>query len=242
MKGDKSDQKRGEKLFDKITFSIKFQKEILKLRKKFGIPETGYFSMPEVYGWYGPMHEPFYKIQKKFLSDISVFLCKQALPNNDWWNKKMFEYLLSDGRFSFLPRTLPSAPFIEVLGRNFLKAGFDQGFYTDLRIYEGVSQRDITGYMKNHWNFVRPTIRTGTLTKIRKEKNPATNKRMVELWTKSKEDLGYKEGMITTKEILLSRTLTKENEKDANKAENIGPKLTPENIRRTIYRKKKSHR
>lgn len=96
----------------------------------------------------------------------------------------MIEYVLFNGNDPFLPRTYPTESFVDVIDKGITK----RGSYADIRIYEGASQRDIINFVKQHWTFVKPSYREGTAKTIQPERDPKTNKKILELWDKIKGD------------------------------------------------------
>ncbi len=200
MKGDKN---RGEILFDKMAYNVEFQKAIRELRGKFNIPADGFSDIKGVFSWYSGQLGLKQDLDN-FTKHVSAVLNKQALPNNEWWKQKILEHILANGKFSFLPRRIcPVNPFVEVSKRITNKSGA----YTDLRIYEGISQREIIEYIKRNWTKLKPSYRVGTAKIVQPERDPERGRRIVEIWSKPRKELGPDN---VTKEILIKRQIEKE--------------------------------
>jgi len=238
MKGDKkvakkskkslSNKNRGEKLFEKLVYSNFFVENLKALRDKSGIEENGYDSMKKIYNWYSLKYNASEAIRNDFNAFVFLFLEKQKLPNNEWWQQKIVEHILSSGKFMFLPRTHPTAPFVALVGGN--KAG--QEPYTDLRIYERAVQKDIIDFIKDPrtWRFVNPGKRKGLGKIIQPERDPQTTKEIMKLWEKSKKELADELKMYDIpKESLLS--IKMHNEKKGE--------IAGDNIKMRVWRKKK---
>jgi|GEM_PF-3552005 len=203
MKGDKIHKNRGENLFDKIVYNVDFQDSIKNIRKQLKIPTKGFSNTKNVYAWYSK-NQPFDEIKQEILKSLSSLLTKQKLPNNEWWQQKLLEYVFNNCKFSFLPRTYPINSFIEVINKN---TDFAKGTFVDLRIYEGISQRDVIDFIKQHWLYVKPAYRHGTAKIIQPERDQKINKRILEMFSDPREKLGSKD---IPKEILIQRKLKKE--------------------------------
>ncbi len=211
MKGDKN---RGDKLFDKLIYSVEFQKEVKNIRDQLGIPDAGFLNIKGVYSWYS-------KGENDLIELVSSLLKKQALPKSEWWQQKMIEYIIANGRFSFLPRTYPTGPFAETANRHISSV--------DLRIYEGTSQREVVDFIKKNWNKIKPAYRAGTAKIVQPERDPEIGRRIVEIWSKQRKELGPKD---TAKEILIKRQIEKE----------FGKSPDFEAIKMRAYRKRHSKR
>jgi len=168
----KINKNRGDKLFKKIIYSNKVQKEIRKIRHNFNIPNQGFALGKDIYDWY---QKYYFDLKDEFLNEIHLFLCSNILPDNDWWFKKIIEYVLSGGKIIFLPRTYPVDPFVEVTDR---VNGRNDCSYINLRIYEGASQRDIIEFIKSNWKFVKPPHRVGTSKIIQPDRDNINEKIM----------------------------------------------------------------
>jgi len=222
MKGDhrQADDERGRKLLDSLYYGTKFQDGLRKIRHDFNIPENGFSNGKQIRCHYG-------KLLVGFLQAISDFLLEQRLPDNEWWRREIIECVFSEKRIQFLPRTaLPVSPFIGIIKRSNPRLSLKGGSYVDVRFYEGVSQRDIINFVKHYGALTKPAALLGTKQRIRKIFNEGRYKKILNNWSKSKEELGAMPGEKVTKEILISRK--------------VG--TSPENVSRINYRKRKSKR
>lgn len=192
---------RAETLLNKLARSRKFQEYLKSFRLEFKIPESGYLEDKEVRQWYADWcYDKSFQpsnTYKRFLRKIRKFLMVMELPNNQWWQQKMIEHVLENRRFSFLPYQPWHAPFVEVINRNHGRKAYFEGFICDIRVYEGVSQRDIEFYIKRFGDLVRPSRRSGSAKKIQPERDPDINKALTEAWAKQKNRQGRpKENMV----------------------------------------------
>lgn len=208
----KGDKNRGEKLLQKLIPGTKFQDGIQFIRKENNIPPKGFSDKPSVGKWYTERQSIFEEetaALADFKAEIRDFLIDQALPINAWWECKITEYVLADGNLELIPLLPGIAPFVEMNKPNPTK----RGSYTDLRIYEGATQRDVREFLSLHWHRVKPSYRVGTHKNIRKEKNPKANDHAVAIYdlpkSKRRKMASTNELMATTKEIEVSRILKK---------------------------------
>jgi len=217
MKGDKN---RGEKLFAKIVSGDKFQQGVFDIRSnlKINIPENGYEETPKRYSE---------RVSKKLDKLISLFLKEQNLSENTWWNKKIFEYILFNGKIEIHPPLSPTQqPFIEVIHKKNIRNAF-----TDLRLFPGITQKEIISFIKDkdNWKFIKPIYRLGTTEKIRSVENPRLKALIDGQWDKSRKELGMVHD--ESKEILICRILKEEY-----------PSLSSENVKAIHYRSKRKQR
>jgi len=193
MKGEKGDKKRGDKLLDKLAYSIEFRKEVDRIRNELGVPSSGFSNMRKIYDWYSK-HQ-----SENIIKRTSQFLKQQALPQNEWWQQKVIEFIFTNGRFSFLPRTYPVGSFIEISNRELTSV--------DLRIFQGASQREIIEFIKKNWNIIKPPYRIGTGKIIQPERDQKVGQRIAEIFEKPRKEIGSKR---IAKEILIKHRIEKE--------------------------------
>lgn len=210
MKGDKN---RGEKLFSKIVLGDKFQKGIQEIRTKSKIPEKGFSNIEEISKWYSKCKSSVEEMEKFTVR----FLDKQDLPNNFWWWHKVIEYLLSNGDIKIYPDKLAGQePFVEVSYENRARKKA-----VNFQLYSGATAQEIIKLFKEN------TI-IGENKKIRAREKSKVARRIMELWPKTKKELGGKYN--EPKEILISRILKKEG----------AGHYEAENIKQIYYRTRKS--
>ncbi len=158
-------EKSGEKTFNKIFLGDKFQKAVAEIRKsELNMRENCFTDDKDLEKWYLQNKS---SIDKKMSEFLPSFLENQLLPNNDWWRKKIMDYILFNGaKLLFSPLSPTQLPFIEMIDKkSFRKA------HTDLCIYPGITQNDITEFVVKNWQFIEPKYTTGPAEKIgRKEK------------------------------------------------------------------------
>jgi len=210
MKGDKN---RGEKLFSKIVLGDKFQTGIQEIRTNCKIPEMGFSEIKDISRWYSK-HKSF--VEKMEKSTVQ-FLSKQDLPNNFWWWHKVIEHLLSNGKIKIYPDKLAGQePFIEVSYKNRARQKA-----VNFELYFGATMQEVSKLFKEN-------MILGENKKIRAREKSGVASRIIELWPKTKKELGgnYDE----SKEILISRILKKEG----------AGHYEAENIKQIYYRTRKS--
>lgn len=212
----RGEKNRGEKLFEKLMYSDKFQEGISFIRKKLSIPIKG--GRKDVFDWYSKSYKP-----NELIILIENFLQKQKLPNNDWWKQKIIEYLFFNGKYSFLPRTYPTTPFIEIVSRN--------KNYVDLRIYDGAAVSDVKNFIEKNWDITKPPHDINTSKSIQPQRNHKIDKELIKLWNTPKENLGTD---TKSKEILVGRSLKGKFKK--------GGKFDFEAVKMRAYRKKHAKR
>lgn len=219
---------RGENLFNKMISGIKFQDEIKEIRKAFEIPDGGFLDNDGISSWYfkgWQTGENQIRINK-FNERLTALLGKWVFPDNNWWHRKITEYIVCQERIPYLQRSFPSSPFVEIAERKQGADMFKSGSFTDLRIYEGASQRDIFDFIKKHWKTVIPCRRFGVSKKIQPERYPKETKKIMELWKNG----GGKDGK--SKEMIIVQKIK----------EITGNKLQPEAVKMRAHRKRNPKR
>ncbi|QQR77128.1 MAG: hypothetical protein IPJ67_03150 [Candidatus Moraniibacteriota bacterium] len=207
----KGDESRGDVLLQKLILGTGFQEGIRRIRQMFDVPKNGFIDMSSIGNWYSKRSDITKEetvAQKVFNAEVKRFLVDQALPVGVWWEHKIIEYVLSDGRIEFLWLPPAKEPFVEVINR---PLPTNEGSYTDLRIYEGVTQRDLRAFMSRYWRMISPSYRKGTHKQIRRERNTSINNEAVAIYDLSKEErrlaAGTNDYMEITKELEVERIL-----------------------------------
>lgn len=200
MKGDQGDISRGEKLFQRVSQGDKFKKEIGKITKEFE-KEIGEFS-------YSPF-KPLLDTQEqsdKFRKEVDGILRRSGFPINTWWRRRLITFTLTGDKKDFLPPLQDfETPFIELVNHHVER----DGSYNDLRFYEGIAQSDVKEFVARNWKYMEPSYRKGTTQKIRgqSKKDIEILDEANRLMKLSRQELGIKKGMTTTKEIVVTGKL-----------------------------------
>lgn len=206
MKGDQGGISRGEKLFQRVSQGDKFKKEITKITEEFE-KEIGKFS-------YSPF-KPLLGTQErsdKFRKEADGILKRSGLPINAWWRRRLITFILTDDKKGFLPPLQDfETPFIELVNHHVER----DGSYNDIRFYEGVAQSDVKEFMARNWKYMEPSYREGTAQKIRgqSKKDIEILDEANRLMKLSRQELGIKKGMVTTKELAVTGKLYEKFEK-----------------------------
>ena len=210
------------KLFIKIVSGDKFQKGIERIRAKSKIDGGGFSNEKRLFNWYSKHKssvKTMEKLSTKFISELGV-------PSIFWWWHKVIGYVLSNGKIKIYPDRLRGHdPFIEIGYEERSRTG-----RTDLQLYSGVTKEELKKFCKTNWDLIDPVLRQGFAKKIRSRENPKVVKRIMELWSKTKKELGEKYN--EAKEVLISRIL---------KQEGFGH-YESENVKQIYYRMRKSKR
>ena len=207
----KGDKNRGDILLQKLIRGSDFQYGVKKIRIAFDIPINGYTEMLGIGCWYSKrmdITKEETSAMRAFMREIEEFLIAQALPAGTWWQHKIIEYILSDGKMAFLFMPPGVEPFVEMISK---PNPTRKGSFTDLRIYEGATQRDIKDFLAHHGRLIKPSYRIGTHKQIRKEKDFSDNDRAVGIYDLPKKErrrrAGTNNAMFSTKEVEVGRIL-----------------------------------
>lgn len=205
MKGDN----RGEKQWDKKSKTKLFTKGIEKIRNDFLVEENGFSDIEKLAKW----HKDFFiKREKKFYDEMIEFLIKNNLPSNPWWWNKTMEHIIMNGKIKpWINLSGLTHPFIEIIGASIPSEGMKSGFYTDLRIYEGVAWRDMEDFVKKNWEkSIKPQHKLGVAKKLQPERRADINTEILELSKKSKMELsGKKHSDYMLKEEIIAEKINK---------------------------------
>ena len=220
------DISRGEKAFKQVSQGVKFKEKVAQIRETFGI-DLNKFS----YSKYGPLLRDQEKTER-FLEEVDKLLRSNELPLNSWWRIKLREFILSKGVVdtSYDAEVIRGLkmPFVELINDSVTR----DGSFKDIRIYEGVSQKDIKDFISKNWKYVEPSYREDTSKKFKsqKEQDININEDIIELMKLSIEELG---GIgKTTKAIQIAKLLSKK----------YGIRLTDDSVKmrysRTVKKKR----
>ncbi len=221
MNGDTS---RGEKLFLSVSQGDNFKKYIQEIRTEFKVLDGGFLSSKDVSTWYADNHSALDTDMRwnQFIEKVDSLLRRCALPLNIWWRNRIITFIVSNDKVVFLPKLHPwQKPFVELSTHHVSR----DGSYNDIRIYERATQEDVRELVERTWKYIKPSHRSGTKLKIRKQdsKDLAINEEAVRMMKMSKKDLGITG---TVKEITIGRRLS----------EKYGKKISSDAVKARAHR------
>jgi len=186
----------GDMVFQKLLSRKAFWKDLLYIRMLFGIPyESFNLKFPD-YGIDVERYNPsetnvrfaaWYQVHiatssERLYGALSWLLRRHHLPTTTWWQKQMLKHVVG---FEPIIDQGEEHPCIEVLDYS----EDERGHYTDLRIYEGATTRDMEAFVNEYWSTIKDH-RNPRGPKSRQPERPSPiNDRIAELAQLSKDDL-----------------------------------------------------
>lgn len=196
MNMEKDLQNRGEKLYAKLSLSKSFQTGIQEIRTAFKLPAYGFKDIETIVSWH---ESTFQRMEKRFYKSVDSFLQKQRLPRNVWWQHKIIQNVLAL-ETPLIIRADYYMPFIEMID-NTIHA---RGNYSELRMYDGISQRELIDFIKSNWKSIKPPHGLGISKNIHGERGPLTNMLMLELGEEAKKK---KPGESSSKDMRIAKKI-----------------------------------
>ena len=213
-------------IFYNLSLREDFQKDVLKLRKTFSIPEEGYPTMTP---------ENAYKFGELFHSDLlKPTLRKFGLPYLEDAELWLELYVLCNNLDAKHVGT-PNAPFLALRFPREQEMEEAMRPFVKLYIFDGASKSEADRYLKERWGFVKTFFRNARIKqfgdqkerRVRPSRNKKRDERIYQLYQKSNKELG-----VVGREPKYARIAT------LIKKEGFG-EVDPDNVRRIYARQRK---
>lgn len=209
----------GVEIFHKLSLKEEFGKDLIEARKVLGIPERGFKEQVERLNWYEQPHDSlllidmWLKLRKKHKIPLAHMLALE-------------DYLFFD-RAGAITQQIPEPALIlppahtldeddpdmeEFYSRN------DEP-YVKLIIPGSSTKSDILDFLRENWSRVEDVLKQQGWTRPRRirkteEENRKRDKRIKELWRKTKKELGNEDAHY--KDLLIQKILKQEGFGDVN--------------------------
>jgi hypothetical protein len=187
-----------------------FRTDIQRVRHKFQIPEDGFSDKQTQLLWfekhtdeYGDFIDAYNKIIKKHR--IAVL-----------YANKLEDFILNGNLFQIYPSL--ADVFCSLDTKNDVK----------IIVHDYANKDDVLNFVNKNWDLIREKQSKHLGKRIKASKHTERDRIIVEVYSRSVEELGLKRGM--HRDIRVAQILR----------ENYGIKVTPENIRRIVSQFKKN--